>query len=832
MKAKLILLLSASLVSSAWCEPPKPKENFHWPGWEIPASAIKERSAISIVEDEAAESKRKVKGEDGQEKNLASALQARVSRRAIAKNVIYLAKTPIIKWKDIRPGIYRVSARAKYLGDPNVIGTPIQLAIHTTTGGFGGSQLFHSFDIGEEDEYAIVSYLYEIDPTLSKRLKARKARHSWHYGGYLHEVHPGYKLKEPPKRKPPEGLQVSINLPRTKYSSYSGMAHNSVRSVSIDWVKLDRIKPSPGLTVRHVRAEKRWLRPGGDQSFDIAIENFNDQPMTRKFVVLLENGIDNRKEIHSEDISLNTGEIKKINVPWKTTSETKHWGYKVLAELRNGGKVESVDHDMFSVHPAVYDVHVMGANYRMPHPYRERENLQNLMEVFAATPGDCAQVMPKEDQWFCGMSIIPQSFKIVRGTTDYNRSIGVATHMYLFAGGTGEAVMDMYIRRPEWFYSRLVATDEVYRIRRKTHEAIRKHDFNTGPFKMTKNPHIEVGINHWYPELMEKITNETIEFVKRSGYEGIRFDVGIFGPQSVRTVFGEQLPFKSEDMMKHGAKNFNYYKNALRKEYPGFEFGANMDTWAYLERVGRRNEDAPAPETFPEFIAFATAGGMFMDEGTMNAPFWKHYMNRFEDCLWSICQKRAVVRKYGGVYQLFSPHRDGKGYYAHDDIYFATLLIASGAYYIGKFAAAPYCDDSPGEFITRFSEFFRSKDLMPLEDAEDKIYVDSPEELWFADPSVWADVGNKRRYVIPLINPPVKERFRRNKSNELPPPIDEPFPIEVKMPDGYSKANAWMLTWEPRVAAKKLEVSIEDGTAKVQFPGIKLFRTLVMEFEN
>jgi hypothetical protein len=414
--------------------------------------------------------------------------------------------------------------------------------------------------------------------------------------------------------------------------------------------------------------------------------------------------------------------------------------------------------------------------------------------------------------------------------TDYNRQMGVATHMYLFAGGTGQPLMDMYIRRPDWSTGRLTATDEVYRLRLKVMEDIRKHDFRQGPFEMPKTPALEGGLNHWFPELMNKITTEAVEFVRRTGYDGIRFDVGIFAPGRVETIFGEPLPFKSEDAMPHAARNFEGFKDALRKEFPDFEFGANMDSWAYLERVGRRDEKAPDPETFPEFVAFARAGGMFMDEGTMNAPFFNHYMNRFEDGLWAMCQKRAVARRYGGTYQLFSPHRDGTGYFAQDDIYWTIMIIASGSYYVGNFSAAPYCEDSPGEFITRFSEFFRSLNLKPLTDVEDKIAMESPEPLWFADAAVWEDIGDRRRYVIPIINPPVNDRMRRNKANELPSPIDEPFPVEVRLPEGFRSADAWMLTWEPKVAAIPLKVELVAGKAKVQFPGIKLFRTLVLEF--
>ena len=475
---------------------------------------------------------------------------------------------------------------------------------------------------------------------------------------------------------------------------------------------------------------------------------------------------------------------------------------------------------------------IAGGNHRRLDPFREKESPQNLIEVFAATPGDCAQILPKSDAWVCGMSPVAQSFPIVRAVTSHNRELGVATHMYLFAGGTGEAVMDLHIRRPEWLGAHPNATDQFYSLRSAAREALVKHDFTQGPFTMPKIPHVEVGLNHWFPPLMDQITREAIEFARRTGYEGIRFDVGLFAPNRVVSVLGEKLPFHEADKMPHAARNFQQFERALRGAFPNFEFGANMDSWAYLENVGLRGITPPPPESYPEFIAFAKAGGLFMDEGTMSAPLLDHYMNRFQDALWSMTRKREMARRFGGVYQLFSPHRDGSGHFAHDDVCWTTMIIAAGCNYIGSFTAAPYSEDSPGEFITRFSEFFRSPGLKPLTNAEDIIYLDSPSVLWFADTAVAEDRGRARRYVIPIINPPVHERMRRNKSNELPPPINDPFRIEVKVPAGFRSARAWMLTWEPRVAAVPLPATIVAGKARVQFPGVKLFRTLVVEFES
>jgi hypothetical protein len=546
------------------------------------------------------------------------------------------------------PGVYRISARLKYSGDAQVIGTPIVLGVVASTNdrNDGVAQEFQGFDIGEPDGYAEVAFLYEVDPTLAKKLPARRVRHSWHHADFMAEAYPGFSnaAAKPPVNKPPFGIQIQLSLPRTAYNVASGMPPNSLRSVSVDWIRCERVDPSPGLTVRYVRPLKHWLRPGEEQSFEVAIENRSSEPLTRSLAMILDHGLGETQELARQSITLQPGESKTLKFPWMTQAGTPQFGWEVRAEFRENEKVESSARDFFSIHPRAYVVQIAGGNHRRLDPFRENESPANLIEVFGATPGDCAELMPRTDAWVCGMSAIWQSFPIVRATTSYNRAMGVATHMYLFAGGTGNAVMDLYIRRPDWLGGQPNATDQFYNLRAAADEALQKHDFTKGEFEMPKIPHVEVHLNHWFPALMDQITREAVDFTSKTGYEGIRFDVGLFAPKGVVSVLGQKLPFKNGDQMKHAAENFNQFKDALRSKDPNFEFGANMDSWAYLENVGVRGVKPPAPETYPEFVAFARAGGMFMDEGTMGAPLLDHYMNRFEDALWSMVRKRGIGR--------------------------------------------------------------------------------------------------------------------------------------------------------------------------------------------
>jgi hypothetical protein len=281
--------------------------------------------------------------------------------------------------------------------------------------------------------------------------------------------------------------------------------------------------------------------------------------------------------------------------------------------------------------------------------------------------------------------------------------------------------------------------------------------------------------------------------------------------------------------MEVAAKQWESFKEKLRAEFPNMEFGGNRESYEYISRVGLRDTEPPAPEGYPEFVAFMKAGGMIMDEPTMEIPSFGHAMNRFDDCLYGMCRKREMCRRFGGLYQLFSPGRDGSGHFAHDDIYFGAMIVTSGSLYVGGFAAPPYGEGNIAAFITRFSEFFRSPGLKPLEEPLDRVEHDADADLWFADAAVCEDIGGRRRYVIPFLNPPLFERFRFNKSNEFPPPVD-PFHVDVALPEGFAAGKAWVLTWEPDVGVERLPAAVQRGRLRVSFPEVGLCKTLVVEF--
>ena len=93
-------------------------------------------------------------------------------------------------------------------------------------------------------------------------------------------------------------------------------------------------------------------------------------------------------------------------------------------------------------------------------------------------------------------------------------------------------------------------------------------------------------------------------------------------------------------------------------------------------------------------------------------------------------------------------------------------------------------------------------------------------------------VPGGRRYVVPLVNPPTIERFFRDRFSELPEPVNEPFLVEVQVPEGFDRADVWLLSDEPRTGVSRLEAEADDGVLEFEVPGLTIFRVLVIDFRR
>ena len=809
---------------------------------------------MEIVEDEGTES--------------GKALKARVPKRLIRKEEVPLLATPGIPRTKAGAGLYRVTIRMKLDGMLNVIGTPIV---------FGPKRL-HGYQFQETDTYQEFSYLKEViepdtvskRPTqlqpqgalgqspwrlfgLKKRLKAlaepghdinkerlvyekgeyRWQEYGWRVVGKFHEAQAWRKA---------EDLVVPLAYAMTSPKGdsqfgFDGVA-NTIQSITVDWIKIEKVEESESVTVRQVLPRKRWARPGDLQSFTVWMHNRSGKSHTGDLVLSVVHGLSSAKEVARREVTIHHGDYRLETLEWEIPEDHPMWGAGVTAAFVKDGETHSRADEVFSIHQNPWAVMNFGGNHRSNEPYFKPLDYRNYMESFGVSPGDSVRPYPVDPTapYITGMSGYATHMDLQKALADWNREIGAASFMYLSPLATSHRAELNYLKHPEWYKGRISWTDQAHDQWTNAERAlIQAWKNKTEPPATPDLFHIETGLNFNYESLVLRTIEGSFEAVDHVGWDGIRGDglpLALAGSNSLGEPTG---PKDHMERKRESAKLLRRMRSRIREKHPSFVWGSNGDLYGVSHKLISRKVKAPDIEECPAFVAMFEGGnlegGNLMDEGWMNAYLYLDPRNIIRDYFWACRQECDFTRQAGGFFHTFSPQRDGTGHFVQSDIYYNLLTILAGAQYPGKYSATPGSETGSSHFITRFSEFLWDVELQWLRDAGKRMRVDSPTELWFDETVVWRDLPDgRRRYVIPLVNPPTMERFYKDRFSELAEPITEPFPVEVDVPEGFRQAEVWMLTAEPRTAAVKLEAELADGAVVFEVPELIIYRVIVVEF--
>jgi hypothetical protein len=805
--------------------------------------------------------------EDGETES-GKALLARVPKRLILKEDVPLLKTPGIPMTESGPGLYRVTVRLKLEGMLNVIGTPIL---------FGRLRL-HGFQFKEQGAYQEFSFLQEvIEPDhvckrpkqlspegalgqspwrvheLRKRLELHtKPGHdinkeylTWDRDGYVWKEYGWTKVGERPERPvwlENKTLVVPLTYAQTSpkgksFFGFDGVA-NTIQSVTIDWLKIKRVEEPASVTVRQVLPRRIWVRPGDSQHFTVWLHNRSGKSQTGELVLSIEHGLNSAKDIARREVALSDGEYRLEALTWDIPKDHPMWGMRVLASFVQGGEVRSKADEVFSIHQNPWAVMNFGGKHRRTEPYFEPVSYRNYVENFGISPADSVQPYPDKPElpYLTGMSGYATHMDLQKAMADWNRFIGLGTFMYLSPLATSHRAELHYLKHPEWYSSRISWTDEA-NDQWVLGEKLLTEGWLSGqpPKELPKLFHIETGLNFNYEDLVLRTIEQSVQVIDHVGYDGIRGDglpMALAGGNSLGEPTGPADPMERK---KKSAELLRRMRSRIREKHPDFVWGSNGDLYGVCNSLISRKVTPPNIEDCPDFTAMFEGGnlqgGSLMDEGWMNAYLYMDSRNIIRDYFWACRQECDFTRQVGGFFHTFSPQRDGTGHFVQSDIYYNLLTILAGAQYPGCYSATPGSETGSAHFITRFSEFLWDCELKWLRDAGKKIRVDSPTEVWFDETVVWKDLPDgRRRYVIPLVNPPTTERFYKDRFSELPEPLKEPFSVEVAMPEGFRKAEVWMLTAEPRTLAVKLESAVAGNTVSFKVPDLIIYRVIVVEF--
>ena len=859
----------ADAASPAAKAPDKPAETGPWL-WQaedvmVPKGQVTEavpaemRRLFKVIDDDAAQGKK--------------ALQVAVDKRLIRLTDPKKGVTPIpIAWsggltrEQAPPGLYRVTVRMKMTGMLNVIGTGIwfKSAPMASPGlppmsTIGGREL-HGYEFTAEEAYQEFSYLTEVvEPDFVTNRPDRpqpRGALGQGMGGTKSTLEAMINPKPPtPEQEKAAAEQLAKQQAGAMTAFKSGRlsavlqfmptvmggfgrVENSMQSVTVDWIRIEKVA-EPAITARQVLPQKLWLRPGDKQEFHVWLHNRSGAAQKADVKLRVTHGLATPIAAGSKTVELKSGEYTVVTMPWDSPA-VNLWGCEVTADVAQGGKTISSASDVFSVHANPWAIMNFGGANRSMNPYAAMPHYINYCESFGVTPGDAIKPFPDDPNlpYFTGMSGYATHIAFQKLLADHNRKIGVASFMYLSPLATSHFAEEAYQRKPELFFGRISWSDQADDQWRNSFKDLIDRFVNNKPPpqdpKAYDKYHIEVGVNAANKEIVDGLIDGIIKNMKAVGYDGVRWDGGPIEVRSMERNGVKVGPGSPEADQQLAADELRRMKKEIRAHFPSYTEGNNGVFGGLPSMLYNRKLDPPALETQKPFVAFMEDGSSLMDEGWMNAYGFLDVRNVIKDYFWGARQQTDYCRRAGGFLHTFSPARDGTPYFTQSTLYFNMLVALAGAQYPGKWSCPPASETGMAHFLTRFSELLWDNKLMWLKNAPELVRVDAPHELWWEETAVWRDLPDgKRRYVIPIVNPPTVERFYKNdRFSELAEPIREAIPVEVNLPESFKKGKAWMITAEPRTAAVALESRIEGGKVMFELPELVTFRVVVVEFEK
>jgi hypothetical protein len=859
MMRRLLLVVACLACWPALAQDPPP-ETWQWRGAALAFPEGKQAAWLPpkllrlyqvVEDDQAAEAK---------------ALRVMVDARALQEGAIPILRSPDLA---VPVGTYKVTARLKMTGMLNVIGNGIRFNSapwprHGEPDVLGHQMKvlrywepsLHGYHFAEEDVYQEFSYLVEVAEPNEVTLRPQRPGGLNPFGAIIPKADlEAWKKGEgtPWERKakadakpaptdPAElaklrqgRLNVQLDFLPTEPLGF-GRVQPSMRHVTVDWLKVER-QPEPArLVLRQILPTKLWLRPGDETAFDVWLHNRSGAPRQGTVRVKVQHGVTGELAVAERQVELPDHGYRVERVAW-TAPATDLWGCTAVAELIVGGEVVGRVEEYFSVHRNPWAVQNHSGANRWRDPYYRLPGYRNYVEMFGGTPGDGLKPFPDDpaQPYVSGMSGYTTHMDVQKMYVEHNKRIGVASFLYIQpANGTSVFPQLLYEQHPDWFSGSLEWNDQMHD---KWEAAIAdlRTRWNAGqPIEVLVPPgllHIEAPLNYGIPWIYDNLAAGAIANVVHVGWDGIRWDADF----PVRTVtnkhqpYGPGSPAADRQLSAELTKRF---KAAARAKAPWYTEGANIGT---PEQVwNRKYEHATEQPPTDYHDAFLADGSSAMAEDWMSAWIFTDARNVIADYYWGARRCVEWCRQRGGFWHSFPPDRDATPFFTQSMFYYNLLIPLAGGSYPGSYSCTPGSDTGIAQFVTRASEFLYDLELQPLPQADELVKVDADQELWYADGTRWRDLPDgRRRYVIPLINPPTIERFLlRDRFSELPEPLREPFPVEIELPAGFRSARAFMITAEPRTAVVELKAEVDGDLVTVEVPELVIYRLLVVEFSK
>jgi hypothetical protein len=653
-------------------------------------------------------------------------------------------------------------------------------------------------------------------------------------------------------------VTISLCLPRNEppfgAGRHSGDRGNStpfpsLRRLYVDWVRVETV-PEPPVVLRQVRAQCAWRRPGEEQIFYVDLHNRSGASQTASVRLRLRHGLDGEETLAETDVEVAHGQYATATVAWTVPEDHRLWGQTVVAEVLQGTEVIGSARTWFTVHPRGNAVLIPWARDYYPleahlwhHPYGKKPNVANNHEFWAPTAYDAAGLVPDnvDKPFFAGNSGKLEDFASQRELATWLNEHGIAPSFYCEQHGTGLRAWEFYFDRPEMVVnSNQTPSDLFLKKRMQAWEDFVESDYTLQlsgePGQGFHFPHVGfVTLNGIYPEVLRMVIDGHLKLMREVPYAMVRWDGP--GPTTThnRDILGNDKGKTKEELDRIQVENFRQYMAEIREEFPTFEH-------SYNGGIGELMGPQEDPFDFEHAKAVIESDPVYMayvsDHGYVLGEDWGHSFEVFDDykivCrnYLRACRMETAAYKHAGGHRGHM-YRDFRTQYTPDDIYQQVFNLLGGAHQsLANYGPLPESPYDLGCYASRFGEFFFDPDLEQLTDLEEKVYVDAQSEVWFTEAGFEkVRPDGSKLYILPVINPPVTEKWLENRYGLLPTPIREPIPMTVAVPEGYSRVEAvYHLENSPYPESKPLPFESDGGEVVFELPELVTFEVVAVVF--
>jgi hypothetical protein len=594
-----------------------------------------------------------------------------------------------------------------------------------------------------------------------------------------------------------------------------------------------------GIEITEVRPSKILYFTGEPGSVRIGIINRGNTTIKGMLKVKDEWNIDKSKYIYSENINLNAGQKKVINVAWQIGRYL--YGHALRASVIVNNKTVGTKAEFFQValKNDWFRMFILNGGGAAEKPSRGKNpfvTYNNFSNHFSYAYSDFSHLAPEPDIYYSGQGRYRIDKKKLIEQIKKSHELGIQSGAYTLNTGGGPACYELARKHPEWFLRD-----------------------NRGAFHLCKRQVSPVELAYpadkrpsaWYllapdfgnPEVVKYSADEIVRAIKMFDWDSVFFDVAPYGmihypvnmysfkKNTMYTWDGKPL-HRGKDPDALSAKILRRVRKIIRKSYPDVVLWYNGTSPKHTFK--RKQVYACLEDSQTAALCELQGSQLVNPKSTWNN--WRSLYEKLVSDRDTYMKKPKLVNTIlatGYLYnksfpKIFKSSRELWTMTKH----LGSMLIAT-RYHPCLLTTGSWRPST--QFMTRYSAFLWEKDIKLMKKPWKKITVDSNREVWWEELVYTREKDSFIDTIIHIINSPEKENIDQAVKND--PPAARYVKIKMKTSGNNKAVKVWAVSsynYNDKVREPKqilLKHKIIDNKIIVKVPPF-VYHTMIVIRKN